>query len=282
MNVATLNQNNNATESVVTPPKMDKILLWYDSSQYKEVSSGNITKLYDRSGHGFTMAQTTTANQPANTALSGKLGGRRVTYFDSFEDRFGSGDNSYLTGTVSLLECFGALLSLNDDPSYTIAWVNSSVSASADTNVFLIEATGATAEIELNEDGAGVKDGVSLWVTSDSAAAIKDECGGNFIEAGVPRVNVLTCEHSSGSSIHEIRSNGVARVWDDLGGSDTTAVTNLGTFSDLNVLTLGVNDDGGGYEGFSYLAEWIFFNAKLTAAETTQLESYLNDKWQVY
>ena len=281
MNVATLNQNNNATESVVTPPKMDKILLWYDSSQHKEVSSGNITKLYDRSGHGFTMAQATAANQPANTALSGKLGGRRVTYFDSYEDRFGSGDNSFLTGTVSLLECFGEVYALNDDPSYTIAYVNACAHANADTNVFIIESDG-TAQIEVNEDGAGVKDGISLWVVSDSSVSLKDECGGDFIEADVPRVNVVTCENSSWWSIHEIRSNGVARVWDDLGGSDTTAVTNLGTFSDLNVLTLGVNDDGGSYEGFSYLAEWIFFNAKLTAAETTQLESYLNDKWQVY
>ena len=155
MNVATLNQNNNATESVVTPPKMDKILLWYDSSQHKEVSSGNITKLYDRSGHGFTMAQATAANQPANTALSGKLGGRRVTYFDSYEDRFGSGDNSFLTGTVSLLECFGEVYALNDDPSYTIAWVNSSGDAiNSDTTVFKIESAG-NAQIEVNEDGGG-------------------------------------------------------------------------------------------------------------------------------
>ena len=149
MNVATLNCNNNVTESVVTPPQMKNILLWYDTSQHKDISSGNIAELYDRSGNGHELKQTTTANQPANAVLSGKFAGRRVAYFDSFEDRFGSGDDSFVDGTVDLEDCFGEIGSLNDDPPWTIAYVDSITHAVTTSSIFLRESTGGSSEIRV-------------------------------------------------------------------------------------------------------------------------------------
>lgn len=277
MNVATLNCNNNVTESVVTPPQMKNILLWYDASQHKTISSGNITFLYDRSGNGGTLKHTTTANQPANAALSGKFAGRRVAYFDSFEDRFGSGDDSYVDGTVDLLDCFGEVSSLNDDPPWTIAYVDAITHAGNVSSIFLLEATAGTPEIRVKEDGSGVNDGIALTVISGTVSDL-DECGGDFIAANIPRINVISSVHSSGSTVLSVRSNGSALTWD---GGGTTSTVNFATFASVNKLTLGVKD-GSTDEGLSYLAEFIFFNATLTAAELTQVESYLNDKWQVY
>lgn len=279
MNVNTLNCNNNVADSVVLPPQMNNILLWYDSSQHKEVTSGNITKLYDRSGNGHTMAQTTVAQQPANTALSGKFGGRRVTYFDSLEDRFGSGDDSQLAGTVDLTDCFGEASSLNDDPSWTIAYVDALASDTQKGSILKFEATAGSAIIGVNEDGAGVGDGISLQVVSDSVTDV-DECGGNFIAADTPRVNIVSSNHTGAeTSSLQVMSNGSALTWDDSG--TTTNTLEFGVFTNINKLTLGVND-GSSYPCLFYLAEFILFKAAMTTSLRTEINNYLNDKWQVY
>ena len=278
MNVATLNCNNNVTESVVTPPQMKNILLWYDASQHKDISSGNIAELYDRSGNGHGVKQTTTASQPANAVLSGKFAGRRVAYFDSFEDRFGSGDDSFVDGTVDLEDCFGEISSLNDDPPWTIAYVDSITHASTTSSIFLLETTGISAtEIRVKEKGTGLNDGIQLKIVSDTAVSDTDECGGDFIVANTPRINVISSVHSSGSTGLAVSSNGSALGWD--GGGDRTV--NFATFASVNKLTLGVKD-GTTDEGLTHLAEFIFFNAALEDEELAQLTSYLNDKWQVY
>ena len=280
MNVNTLNCNNNVADSVVLPPQMNNILLWYDSAQYKEPGLGsNITKLYDRSGNGHTMAQTTVANQPANAVLAGEFGGRRVTYFDSFEDRFGSGDDSLLTGTVDLEDCFGESGSLNDDPSWSIAYVNAVVSGTHKTTILKLEATAGSAEIEVMEDGSGVTDGISLQVISDTVSDI-DECGGDFIAANTPRVNIVSSNRTgAGTSTLQVMSNGSSLTWDD--GGTTSNTLEFGVFTNINKLTLGLND-GGSYPNLSYLAEFILFNTSMTASLRTEINNYLNDKWQVY
>ena len=278
MNVATLNQNNNV-DSVVTPPQMNNILLWYDSSQHKEVSSGNITKLYDRSDSGHTMAQATVAEQPANTALAGKFAGRRVTYFDSYEDRYGSGDDSQLAGTVDLEDCFGSISSLNDDPPWTIAYVGAIAHAWETASIFKLSSTSSSAEIFVKEDGSGPLDGMSLRVTPDSASSDEDKCGGSYISANIPKINVIKSVHNSGDTELSVNGNGSALDWDDEAGPTRTVA--FGTFSNIDTLQLGVIL-GTTDTTFSYLAEFIFFNAALSAAEITQVESYLNDKWQVY
>jgi len=279
VNVNTLNCNNNVADSVVTPPQMNNILLWYDSLNYELGGLGsNIAKLYDRAGNN-TMAQTTINEQPSNVVLPGKFGNRRVTYFDSYEDRYGSGDNSQLTGTVNLQDCFGPAGQLNDDPPWTIAYVGAIAHGTDTASIFTLSSSSSSALIAVKEDGGGSGDGLSLRVTPDTASSDVDQCGGDFIAADVPRVTVIKSVHNSGNTELSAKSNDSALDWDDEGGPTNTVA--FGTFSNINTLKLGVILGSTDWV-LSYLAEFIFFNAALSDAEITQVTSYLNDKWQVY
>jgi len=252
MNLAVVNQNNSA--SVVLPPAMDDMFVWYDTSE-SLTSSKNITTMYDKTDGGVTLENDAGVVDPDFAAMSGAFNGHRVMHFD----QAGSAEK-FFDSVVDWSPVTGGTGSLVTNPEYSIALVVSEDSAASGSEVLFKAEGNDGATFVIKRFNPNVVAQIDNFDDPRRNTA-NDDMVETFTEGDTDTV-ITTVQDMTITQDVRMFYNGAIGV----------------TFSvpygvqDLDGITLGKNWHGG-------IGEVIIWKKQLTTAEVTEAHNYLSDKW---
>lgn len=274
MNVNTLNNNNNVYDSVVLPPRMADIALWV-SSDYTSFDATHCDAMYDRSGRGNHLVQSTAINKPKIGVTANQFAGRRVIKFTHDGGGAGRDDTYMLDVDTDMENVFGTAVEAITDPEFTIAMVINESSGSTGTqNIFSIEDNASPNNkvfVLRHTQGGGfrVNGDDATWDTSQI-----DYTQGTTV------TNVSTLTDLGSSMEYHQWIAGVACDWDDAEiGVNYPCDPNTLFVSVTNYTTSIGATRTGSSEWLGEMGECLVWKGAHSAAERTETLNYLRDKW---
>lgn len=282
MNVATMS-NNNVADSVVLPPAMNNIRIWYEE-EYSEKSGTEdghplITYLYDRSGYNNPVVQGTVINQP-RSILSVGHSHRRGIFFDEYSFH-GSGNPTYLAEGASfdLEDIFGTTVVEVSNPDWTMAVVLHHLEGGGAGGLptfipFTLTSSANSAELQIRGNAAGMQFTAKI---ANGTTAASDTSHPKTV--GTVETIVVRCQSdgvalpNAGTEV-SIWVAGTMREWD--GASSPEEFLPMGAnnvYGGIDGLTL----SGGYWDGALY--EFIFWKGALQTKLVVEAIEYLQDKW---
>ena len=282
MNVNTLNNNNNVYDSVVTPPRVNHLAMWYTADYITNTTdSGNLTcsHMYDRSGRGNHLSQGTAANQPFRglSDSSANFGGKQVVKFTHIGGAAGR-DTTYLRNSdVDVKNIFGQFTAEQLDPEWSIAMVLCMRNNTTTGTICDLDEVGASDYLRMRSTNSGA--GFQIRGSGDADG---DE-GDQTYSATTDCTMITSCIKSdpAGTMFLYQWIAGVANDWDDADIGANYPVDPQYIFVDAlnnNALIMG-NDSSLSIPAQVEVAEFLMWNTALTTAERTETLNYLRDKW---
>ena len=266
MNVATLNQNNNAADSVVMPPRRNALSAWWTAEDFTDGGTSKFAShLHDRSGKGNHLTQTDADEQPSRAVLSGQFGGRNVFYFD--EQDSGANYTMIENKSADLTALFGSAISQEADPEFTIAAVMAEHPTSAGSEKWLaIDSSTTTDSVYLMRHNSGI-----AFRVRGSVDNTFDTGGVLFTDNTAQTLIFRVTKDGAGEMLAYMWLGGTLVDWDDV-GVGTNYPMDPATLRNMDEIVLG-ND------WFGYIGELLIWDGSHSAAEITETLNYLRDKW---
>lgn len=281
MNVNTLNNNNNVYDSVVTPPRVNDLALWY-TADYIENTTDNshltVSHMYDRSGRGNHLTQATAVNQPFRgvSDSSTLFGGKQVVKFTHIGGPAERDATWIYNFDVDIKNIFGQFSAEVLDPGWGIAMVVGVRNVSTFSAVLDISHDGLSPtylRVISEPDGGG-------FMIKGSGDTDADEGDQMFSAEGTMIMGCVS--DGSGAMWLNQYLKGVAVDWDDSEIETNYPVDPQRLFVDAivdNRIHMGKAAGVSPMEAHMEVAECLMWNTALTTAERTETLNYLRDKW---
>lgn len=243
-----------ASATAFSPADITGLALWLDASDAATLTldgSNNVSQWNDKSGNGNHGAQSTTTARPS---ITGSINGRSALAFDGIDDSFSVANSA----TIDL------------GPTMSVFIVHKLSSASSAARQTLIQfSNGSTASPSIEAAGTLPPSGgnANSYVLIRPGVVIATSAANSLTTSGV--VSSFHIENSANCSIR-INSTEVA-----FAASAGMTLTGSGSAKLIGMR----GSPAQNYSGA--MGEIIVFNKRLSAEETTQIESYLISKWGI-
>lgn len=242
------------------------LIAWWAADQSLTVNGSNqITAWSDLSSNGNTLSNSTPASSLVETA----------NVQNSLPMVANPGGITSGIGWVQTTAAVTAA-AFNSATPFTLAFVIKRLPVVSGANYPVIITNNITTSVVgwqalVGGVGATVANTVSLWMQSSGVLA---SCGSTPLVAGVSYVVVITYDGLNTASSIQIYINGVAETM-------TNTHSNLvaGAISN-GPLTIGGASSN--FRNADSLGEALIFNAKLTSAQISSLNQYMDQRWNVY
>jgi hypothetical protein len=282
LNVNTLNNNNNVGVSVVTPPRMNDLAMWYTADHIEHATDNSnltVSHMYDRSGRGNHLTQTTGINQPFRglSDTPANFGGKQVVKFTHAGGPAGRDDTYIFNADVDVVNIFGQFSAEQSDPEWSIAMVLCMRNLSVNSNICELDETGGIDYLTMRSTNNGA--GFAIRGSGDTDT----DTGDQVYSATTCCTMITTCIKSGTGTMFVYQwIAGVANDWDDTGIGTPYPVDPQYIFVDStnnNSFTMGADTGAASKPAFVEVAEFMMWDSVLTGNELTETLNYLRDKW---
>lgn len=229
-----------------TPAALTNLVGWWDASDAATLtlSGSAVTAWADKSGNGKTLAQGTSANQPA--VVTAAQNGRNTVRFTT---------NDLLTNASVTLTSHTLFVVMKATAAGVV--VEHGVDSNSNPGFMFYSTTGSTVQVRRGSDRSAKNGPSSSWLTSPSAFAVV--------------VHRYDGTHAS----HTLSKNGSALTLTD------TVVGNPGSASTSASLNVGARS-GVAFAFSGDIAEMLLMSAAASTDEVNRMLAYLNGRWAVY